>query len=105
MTVLDFKTDSRTRPQFLQNSGGSLQILQDLQYNELFFYWKMRGPIPRVRGPVVLSVDHGPEQWSGGGLTRAHAQGRSGEWELTASWGIGRGAPRGPHHGYKRVAR
>jgi hypothetical protein len=49
----------------------------------------MRGPIPRARGLEVLSVHNGPEQWSGSGLTRAHAQGRSDEWELTASWGKG----------------
>jgi hypothetical protein len=29
----------------------------------------MCGPIPRVRGPAALSVHHGLEQWSGGGLT------------------------------------
>jgi hypothetical protein len=34
----------------------------------------MRGPIPRVLGPVVLSVHHGLEQWSGSGLTRACAR-------------------------------
>jgi hypothetical protein len=55
----------------------------------------MCGTIPRVCGPVTLSVHHGSEQWSGGRLARACAQGRSGEWELTASWGKGRGAPRG----------
>jgi hypothetical protein len=50
----------------------------------------------------ALSVHHGLEQWSGGGLTSAHARGRSGEWELTTSWGKGRGAPGGPHRGYKK---
>jgi hypothetical protein len=66
----------------------------------------MCGPIPRVRVPAALSVHHGPEQWSGSRLTRARARGHSGEWELTVSWGKGRGAPGGgPHRGYKRAAR
>jgi hypothetical protein len=64
----------------------------------------MHGPIPWVRGPAALSVHPGPKQWSGGGLAKARARGRFGEWELTVSWGKGRGAPRGPHRGYKRVA-
>jgi hypothetical protein len=55
----------------------------------------MCGPIPRVRVPAALSVHHGPEQWSGSRLTRARARGHSGEWELTVSWGKGRGAPGG----------
>jgi hypothetical protein len=53
----------------------------------------MCGLIPRVRGLLALSVHHGLEQRSGGGLARAHARGRSGEWELNVIWGKGRGAP------------
>jgi hypothetical protein len=66
------------------------------------FLVELAGVGDLVQRRRALSVHHGLEQWSSGGLTSAHARGRSGDWELTASWGKGRGAPGGPHRGYKK---
>jgi hypothetical protein len=69
----------------LEELRGLYEEPRELLDFELFLKAKSHEPCPRAHGPAVLSVHHGPEQGSDGGLTRAHARGRSGEWELAVS--------------------
>jgi hypothetical protein len=43
---------------------------------------------------TTVAVHGGPWVEAAEGLAGARARGRSGEWELTVSWGKGGGAPR-----------
>jgi hypothetical protein len=62
---------------FKAQGGLAAKISEICWIYDLFIKGKMCGLIPRVCGPATFSVHHGPEQWSSGGLARAHARGRS----------------------------
>jgi hypothetical protein len=49
---------------------------------------------------TTVTIHGGPRAAAAQGLIRAHTRGRSGEWELTVSWGKG-GALGGPHRGLR----
>jgi hypothetical protein len=86
----------------MNGRGLSVKLWHFLDFG-IVFVMKSRWTRSIYCGPRAASVHLGPEQWSGGGLTRARARGRSGEWELTMSWGRGRGAPGGPHRQLQRL--
>jgi hypothetical protein len=65
----------------------------------------MRGPIPRARGSVVLSVHHGPVDIAWLELTRAITVRHYGAPKLTAVARGARGRQRGAHRGQNRAAR
>jgi hypothetical protein len=64
----------------------------------------MRGPIPRARGAVVLSVHHGPADRAWPELTRALTVRCYGAPKLTVAARGGRGQRRGAHRGQNRAA-
>jgi hypothetical protein len=88
----------------MEKLRGLYEKLWELLDFELFLKAKSHEPCPRARGPAALSVHHGPEQGSGGGLTKACTQGRSREWELAVTEGKGRGANGGSHRSRNRPA-
>jgi hypothetical protein len=53
-------------------------IFWDLIGFMIFFFWKMRVPIPQACGPVVLLVHHGPAPLLRLELLRSSASGRFG---------------------------